>query len=555
MLKSKNLLIVVAVVFIGAIAVLIGPEARADVVFVSGDVSGVWSADSVIVVDSVRVLPGESLMIMPGVDVLFTSYYKFEILDEAVLNASGTESDSIKFLPFTQGDRTLGLDFINVSDQSILEYCYISDAITTAIHLENSSITVRNCLIENSQAGSGSEGGGALEILSNSNPLIENCLLRDNNSVDYGGAIYCAASSPEIRSNIIENNLGGYALNCGGGAIACFDQSSPSIIGNVIRNNTVHASGSFSMGHGKGGALFVSGGSNAEISGNIITGNLVVTSPQTTSDGGAIFIAGADPVISNNVIAGNEAQGDNGGAIYLSQSSSMITNNVFYNNAAGDSGGGLYMSQFNSAFITNSIIYGNEAQFGPQIYQNNSDLTVTYSNIQGSWDGEGNIDIDPLFRDPVGGDFHLQAQMCGDLNDSPCIDAGSPDYVDIMLDCDGGLGTELSDMGAYGGQGIPTGVRDDEMRFIPEVFTLSQNYPNPFNTSTVLSFELTKQSFVTLEVYDVLGRKVEALENNRPYPAGEHRVTWDGSQNSSGVYFYRLRVGGHSRTSKMLLIK
>ena len=555
MSRSKEFSITITAIILAATLMFSGPASKAEVVFVSGDVAGVWSADSVIVTDSVRVPAGESLTIMPGVDVLFTSYYKFEVLDGAVLHAVGTESDSIRFLPFTEGDRTLGIDFISASDQSILEYCYISDAITVAVHLENSSVTVRNCLIENCKAGSGSDGGGAIEALSGSDGLIENNVFRNNESTDYGGAIYCGASSPEIRGNIIENNLAGYALNCGGGAIACFENSSPSIIDNVIRNNTVHASGSFSMGHGKGGALFVSGGSNAEICGNIITGNLVVTSPQTTSDGGAIFIANADPVLSNNVIAGNEAQGDNGGAIYLSAAFPTFLNNTIVNNEAGDLGGAIYMYASHPV-IVNSILYYNQDSAATEIYGvNSSTVIVSYSDVEGGWEGEGNVDIDPLFRDMSGGDFHLQAEMCGDENDSPLIDAGSPEYADGILDCEWGLGTELSDMGAYGGQGTPTGVEDADGGLLPNTFGLSQNYPNPFNASTAISFQLPEATSVTLDIYDMLGRKIETLINNQLRTAGEHRVIWNASEYSSGTYFYNLRADGDSRTSKMVLIK
>ena len=106
-------------------------------------------------------------------------------------------------LPFTQGDRTLGIDFINASDQSIMEYWRISDAITAAVHLENSDITIRNCLIENGEAGTGSEGGGAIEILNGSDALIENNVLSDNYSADYGGGIYVGDSSPVITENTI----------------------------------------------------------------------------------------------------------------------------------------------------------------------------------------------------------------------------------------------------------------------------------------------------------------------------------------------------------------
>jgi hypothetical protein len=195
---------------------------------------------------------------MPGVEVLFTSYYKFEVVDGATLHAVGTESDSISFLPFTQGDRTLGLDFINASSESILEYCYFSDALSSGIHLDNSDITIKNCLIENSEAPTGVEGGGAIEIMNGSSAMIENNMLVDNYSTAYGGAIYIDNSSPVITGNTIADNLAGYYGTAAGGAIAVFGSSNPEISFNNITGNEVHPSSSFSVRNGYGGGIHYS---------------------------------------------------------------------------------------------------------------------------------------------------------------------------------------------------------------------------------------------------------------------------------------------------------
>ncbi len=158
MMFSIKLIGKTAAIAIALTIVLFG-RARADVMFVFGDISGTWSADSVIVADSVRVPAGETLIIEPGVDVMFLDYFKFEILNDAELQAVGTDSEPIRFIPFQQGDRSLGLDFYNASSQSILEHCIITDALTSGIHLDNSDITIRNCLIEDSDAPTGSIGG------------------------------------------------------------------------------------------------------------------------------------------------------------------------------------------------------------------------------------------------------------------------------------------------------------------------------------------------------------------------------------------------------------
>ena len=88
----------------------------------------------------------------------------------------------------------------------------------------------------------------------------------------------------------------------------------------------------------------------------------------------------------------------------------------------------------------------------------------------------------------------------------------------------------------------------------PNEFVLAQNYPNPFNAATVISYRLAMKSFVTLTLFDVLGREVKRLVNEEQL-AGNHTVPWDAKDFSSGVYFYRLDAGRFSETKKLLLMK
>jgi len=89
---------------------------------------------------------------------------------------------------------------------------------------------------------------------------------------------------------------------------------------------------------------------------------------------------------------------------------------------------------------------------------------------------------------------------------------------------------------------------------IPESFSLKQNYPNPFNPSTNIRYDLPKNGFVKLVVFDALGREVETLVNENQ-PAGTYEATFNASVYSSGVYFYRLTTDYFCNTKKMLLIK
>jgi len=94
---------------------------------------------------------------------------------------------------------------------------------------------------------------------------------------------------------------------------------------------------------------------------------------------------------------------------------------------------------------------------------------------------------------------------------------------------------------------------------IPERFSLSQNYPNPFNPSTVISFQLAVNSFASLKVYDLLGREVSTLVNEK-LNSGIYEVDFDGSDFASGVYYYTLTAdpetsSGFRETKKMVLLK
>ncbi len=101
--------------------------------------------------------------------------------------------------------------------------------------------------------------------------------------------------------------------------------------------------------------------------------------------------------------------------------------------------------------------------------------------------------------------------------------------------------------------GVATGIQSSPVQK-PSKISLEQNYPNPFNPSTNIDFTITQASHVKLSVFDILGRKVATLINNK-MTAGIHSIRFDASRLSSGVYFYRLDTGGQSITKKLTLIK
>ena len=151
--------------------------------------------------------------------------------------------------------------------------------------------------------------------------------------------------------------------------------------------------------------------------------------------GAGIYIAGSHPIIEDNIIANNSA--NHGGGIDIgNQSNPLIFRNIIYRNSAG---GGVECLSSNLQLISNVIVMNS---FGVQLNASGGTLvnniivrnlsqvsiygpspSITYCNIQGGWEGEGNIDLDPLFISEPEGNFNLCSQ-------SPCINAGDPNILD-----------------------------------------------------------------------------------------------------------------------------
>ena len=184
-----------------------------------------------------------------------------------------------------------------------------------------------------------------------------------------------------------------------------------------------------------------------------------ITDGEADRGGGIYCMNGSNPTITNCTFRGNSAYGSlgrlpkaYGGGICCQSSNPIITNCTFHGNLAVDQGGSIYCED-SSPTLTNCIFWGNTPD---EIYGYN--VEVTYSNVQGGFGGEGNMDVDPLFADPENGDYHLKSQagrydphsqtwIFDDIT-SPCIDAGDPS-TPVGLEPMPNVG--IINMGAYGG--------------------------------------------------------------------------------------------------------
>jgi len=124
-----------------------------------------------------------------------------------------------------------------------------------------------------------------------------------------------------------------------------------------------------------------------------------------------------------------------------------------------------------------------------------------------------------------------------DLSGGSVVEAGIDAFKVKIADCE------------------PTHVADEvETAHIPDEYALIGCYPNPFNAQTIIEYGIPEASRVTVEIYDILGRKVETLVNKQQ-SAGYHQIIWNAGDFSSGVYFYKLQAGDFTKTKKMTLVK
>ncbi len=270
----------------------------------------------------------------------------------------------------------------------------------------------------------------------------------------------------------------------------------------------------------RGGAFYCTAHANPEIAGNLINKCYALET------GSIISSVYAYPKLICNTMTGNpmlnESEFDNTLPVH-----NFISKPILYNN----------------------IVHGNQSIYflGGQIYEGKP-YYIRYNDIEGGFSGEGNIADDPGFYGIGEDPFTLG-------NDSPCIDAGTSDIPWNELPATDIVGNPrihngLIDMGCY--EWDPT--TDADPNVMPASPLSLSSYPNPFNPSTTISFDLPECSDVKLAIYNTKGQKV-TTKIDRPMEKGKHRVEWDGSGLSSGVYFCRIESCGKTRVRKLLMIK
>jgi len=300
------------------------------------------------------------------------------------------------------------------------------------IYCINSSPTIINCIITKNSAAY--DGGGMHN--KKSSPTITNCAFIANSAIGNDGGGMNNHQSNTLVSNCIFTNNSAY--DWGGGMRNVYSSSS------AITNCTFIGN----LAGGKGGAIF-----NWDKSTSTITNCTFIANSSVKSDGGAMNNDHSSSYILNSAFIGNSAGGNGGALCNYTTCNLIITNCTFASNSAASANAlacdSIRQTYPSSLQISNCIFWNGSGEI-----RNNdhSSINITHSNIQDGWPGIGNINADPCFVDPCSTDYHL-------LENSPCINAGDPDYIPLSgeTDLDGRPRILLGriDMGAYEFNHIP----------------------------------------------------------------------------------------------------
>ena len=352
------------------------------------------------------------------------------------------------------GDWILGAGLYCVGSSPIIRGCRITGNAADAgggLYCFNSAPTLVNSTIN------GNVGGGL--YCTNSSPSLSNCTIEGNT---YRG-LYCSNSSPILTNCTITGN---WALRDGGG-LDCLDSSPTLIDCSVVGNTAARNGGGLSCRSSSptltsctitgNSADLYGGGAHCEASSPTFT-NCRIGENSSGFRGGGLHCINATPTLANSTIVANSSDYEGGGA-YCDASSPMFTNCTIADNSCPRPGAGLCCRNSPSPTLINCILW-NDTRRDIYVYIGGNDPVVSYSNIKGGWEGQGNTSTDPVLISWKGFEQMPNPvdRWIGDtyFPRSPCIDAGDPAIEDGISDWHPRWPNwypngPRSDMGVYGG--------------------------------------------------------------------------------------------------------
>ncbi len=285
----------------------------------------------------------------------------------------------------------------------LLQDCVISGNTTEGngggLYIGRTADTIVNrCVIENNTA----ENGGGVYTDSESKMLLDHCSIIGNTAENNGGGIYNTGIESVIYSSLISGNVAQW-----GGGIWSETLGNPlSVIDSKIYVNQ---------------AVFDGGGLWCRNTPSQLMDSEIMFNTVSNDGGGILCHINAPTLITNCILSDNNADHTGGGILCWDNSPPELSNCTLSRNQSGSTGG--ISCVFESApIITNCIVWNNANE---EVFDDSGNAQITYSDIQGGFPGEGNVNMDPLFNSGPLGDFYLSHIDAGQDENSPCINSGS----------------------------------------------------------------------------------------------------------------------------------
>ena len=529
-------------------------------------------------------VPADYSTIQDGIDAAIDG--------DTVLVAEGTYIENINF---NGKNIVVGSLFLTTGNKEYISQTIIdgnqAGSVVTFESGEDSTAVLTGFTITN---GSADNGGGIYcsysgPTLANVSPTLTNMLITGN-SADNGGGVYCYSSGPTLANVTIAGN----SASSNGGGIYCNYFSNPKLVNTILWYDLPEEVFIYSflnsfivsysdVENGETGVVIDGDGviapafaASIKVEAGIIYDLVFGFIPQATDGFDEELDAYAPPpppagafdaalVYDGERYYRQILNGSNDDLVahvwdvdLAFGDSALIT--ISWNNSGWEDLGTFFiMDAFDGALGINVDMISESSLTLTNPAINSLKLKVTPFEFDGneesgedgivSW-RSSNINYDPLFVNPIFGNYNLQ-------EDSPCIDVATAD-----IDGDGteditnyyGLRPDIGAFEFEGGMSIT-----DSQNSLPAKFELFNCYPNPFNPVTTVNYNLPKQAFVTFTVYDMLCREITKLVNTTQ-DAGYRSVQWNGRDSfdqpvSAGVYLYQIQAGEFKQTRKMIMLK
>ena len=500
---------------------------------IQGQQSGILDADTIMLTGNVIIPENERLTFLPGTRIVSTGFYGFDVRGSVL--ALGAEANPIVFtVADTNGFHNPedarggwdGFNFINtdpMSDSSLFSHCIFSFGKAFGDSLESM--------------------GGVFNVRQFDRIRISDCEFATNQAHYWGGAVFADSANIVIKNcSFTGNYCGSPGPPYGYGGAVCLRNS----VAAILRCNFEENSST-----GIGGAVAL------EYADVLLQS--CVFKENASGLGGALGYLRSTPVrpVSGNLFTGNNSIFF-GGAISFNKANPLFINNTVTENSSDSYGGGVYCNDSAAPVMINNIICGNHAFSGTQVYiwDVYSGPEFYFCNVEGgeaAFGGTGGIGFDSPYLnniDTLPGFSGLQPHPYSLNDDSPCINAGNPDTIGLMLPLyDLSVNPRISgsriDMGAYESMAGISGVK------FPVTGFSFKCYPNPFSEEIVIALSDEIHAPFNIRITDFLGKEVLSFHG-----INSKTFVWRmNEKHNAGVYFVMISSAYGQAVSKIVHIR